>query len=332
MTARRVSSSLIALLVLALPVAAQKERGMVAPPSEIPAAGPSLLRDGVVLDAERSALYAMRPGGGVLAVRLEDGARLWESDDAARPLAFSGSTLLAEAAGAEEASSLTLSLLDVANRGRLLGRVEIPLDGPVRTLVDDGLGLTFRMQASASPGEAVVLWKAVHREIPGAMLAEEPGAGALPVEESVGGAMVDLSTGRATLLEAATFPDARPLREPAEALRLPGDGPQYLSADDRHIVSSERVAGDPEWNQYRWTVRETTTGRVVGTFDHPVAIAPFAVAGTTIVLETRPFERRLADGSYLRQPLALRGIDLTTGRELWMHELRDVTYYGPFPP
>lgn len=70
----------------------------------------------------------------------------------------------------------------------------------------------------------------------------------------------------------------------------------------------------------------------MGSFDHPVAIAPFVVAGSTLVLESRPFQRRDTDGRYVQAPLALRGIDLASGREIWTLEIRDVSYYGPFPP
>ncbi|MEZ5332711.1 MAG: hypothetical protein R2991_11795 [Thermoanaerobaculia bacterium] len=332
MIARRALSSFIALLVLALPAAAQKPRPAPGPQPPAPVSASGLLRDGVVLDGGRGVLYGMRPGGGVFAVRLSDGAPLWESDEGARPLALDGSTLVVEREGAGEASTLELALLDVTDRGRLVGTVEAPLGAPLRTRVDDALGASFRVQAGAAAGRATVLWRAEERTVRGAVLEEEAGAGAQPVTQTVGGAAVDLATRTVSPLDVAVYPEARPLREPAEGLRLPVEGAQYLSADDRHIATSERVGRDPEWNQYRWTVREALSGTVVGTFDHPVSIAPFVVAGTTLVLETRPYQRRVADGSYVQQPLALRGIDLASGRELWMRELRDVTYYGPYPP
>jgi len=331
MDARRGLSTTFALILAATPSLARAQRP-AAPPEATPAPARGLLRDGVVLDGERGALYAMRPGGGVLAIRMVDGEPLWESDTGARPLSLTGSTLLVEGEGAEEAAALDLALLDVANRGRLLARIEAPLEAPVRTLVDDGLGTRFRMQATAEAGQAVVLWQAVRQEIPGALLVEEGGSAALAVDERLGGLVLDLGAAEATPIEVAAFPEPRFLREAAEGPSLPEPGPRYLSADDRHLATSERVARDPEWNQYRWTVRETATGATVGSFDHPVAIAPFVVAGPTLVLESRPFQRRDADGRYLQAPLALRGIDLASAREIWTLEVRDVTYYGPFPP
>lgn len=332
MAACRALPTIFLLTLAALPTLAQEERPTPAGvPAAAPVAAPGQLRDGVVLDAERASLYAMRPGGGVMAIRLVDGELLWESGVGARPLALAGATLLVAGEGAEEATTLDLTLLDVANRGRLLARVEAPLDAAARTLIDDGLGTRFRMQATVEAGRAIVLWHALRQEIPGALLVED--AATAPVaEERLGGWIVDLGRPQAVPIEVAAFPDVRFVREAPAGAAPPGPGPLYLSADDRHLATSERVARDPEWNQYRWTVRETATGATVGTFDHPVAIAPFVVAGSTLVLETRPFQRREASGLYLQEPLALRGIDLATGRELWQRAIRDVAYYGPYPP
>lgn len=333
MAARRALSSLSVLILIALPGLAREGIRPAAPrPGGSAATAAGLLRDGVVLDPERGALYAMAPGGGIVAIRTVDGAVLWESREGARPLTLAGPVLVVEDEGAPRATSLRLTLLDVAARGRLLGRIEAPLAAPTRTLVDDGLGAGFRMQATAGPTGAVALWQAARREVPGALPAGAEGPAALAVEASVGGFALDLPGRTATPIEVAAFPEPRYLREVPEAARLPGSGPQYLSADGRTVAASERVARDPEWNRYRWSVREAATGRVVGTFDHFTAIAPFVVDASTLVLETRPFQRRTPAGSYLRQPLSLRGIDLETGREIWARPIRDVTYYGPFPP
>lgn len=332
MAARRALPTIFVLTLAALPTLAQEERPTPSGgPAAATVAAPGLLRDGVVLDAERGSLYAMRPGGGVMAIRLVDGELLWESGAGARPLALAGATLLVAGEGAEEATTLELTLLDAANRGRLLARVETPLDAPARTLAEDGLGTRFRVHAAVEADRAVVVWQAVRQEVRGALLVEDEAA--VPaVEERLGGLAVDLARPQAVPLEVAAFPDLRFVREAAAGAGPPGPGPLYLSADDRHLATSERVARDPEWNQYRWTVRETATGRTVGTFDHPVAIAPFVVAGSTLVLETRPFQRREPSGLSVQEPLALRGIDLATGRELWKRAIRDVAYYGPYPP
>ena len=62
-----------------------------------PAGGTVELRPGVVIDPERRVAYVMNPKGGIDAVGLGRGELVWHSDDAARPLASSGDSVVAQA-------------------------------------------------------------------------------------------------------------------------------------------------------------------------------------------------------------------------------------------
>src|SRR5262249_50694735 len=107
---------------------------------------------------------------------------------------------------------------------------------------------------------------------------------------------------------------------------------QYLSADGRHLLVSERIGDDSVWEKYRWTVYTADTGQRLGSIVSPFAQAAFFVLGSQLVYEGYPFQRRLPGGGMQDQPLTLRGADLRSGGEQWSRPLRDTSYRGPFPP
>jgi hypothetical protein len=92
-------------------------------------------------------------------------------------------------------------------------------------------------------------------------------------------------------------------------------------------MASERIADNDTWNKYRWTVYEKDSNRRLGEFRTHLAFAPFAVKGSILIYETTPFVKAGTE-----EPAKLRGIDLTTGKEVWSVEVRENTFRGPFPP
>jgi len=113
---------------------------------------------------------------------------------------------------------------------------------------------------------------------------------------------------------------------------LPGvPEPQFLSADGHYVLSSKRVADDPTWDKYLWTVYDRNTGQEVGSLRAHVRYAPFFVTGSRIVFETRP-HMRPSSGRPAPEPLQIRAVDLGTGQALWSHPIRDTTITEPPPP
>ena len=50
-----------------------------------------------------------------------------------------------------------------------------------------------------------------------------------------------------------------------------------------------------------------------------------------VIYETPPAARQV-QRNLTEEPLTIRAVDLSTGREVWSREVRDTTYLGPFPP
>jgi hypothetical protein len=316
------------------------------------------LRPGVVVDPGRRVAYVMSPESGIDAVELTAGRRLWTSRAAAKPLALTGEGDLlvsqVEPAGVE--NELTVVTLDTRQGGERVAAGTTELPPGVEATVDDTLNSSFRIDARTVQDDALVSWRQTERVIRGAPPLEEEVTGAPPLEEEVippgqppqeptpdqpsvtsGSFRMDTSSGSISPLpaeEARTALDVLDVQAPelAGGERLERvSGPQFLSADGRHVLSSQRIADDRVWDKYQWTIYDRATGERVGGFRTFVSFAPFFVVDRRVVYETQPFVRQTREGA-VDEPLKIRAVDLQTGQEVWNHEVRDTEYRGPYPP
>lgn len=321
----RSSLSLAALAaVLAAPLAAAAPRA--AAPGR--AAG-YLLSTGALVDPEGGTLYLMRPGGGLEAVDLSTGQPLWTSERAAKPLALVGDLLVAQGEAPPE-GGMALAALDVRQGGAAALETVVPVPGVESCAIDDRLEASFESWVYTDRGRVELGWQATEHPVSGV-----PPEGGTPVaRQHRGGYTLDLAAGRVAPLPADQLRlPARPtlVPPPEKALAGVGPGEQFLAADGRHLLVSERIADDHSWLQYRWTVYERATGRRLGELQASRSRADFTVVAGRLLYLSLPSLRR--DGDQLRDdPLAVRAVDLASGQELWSRPLRDTSYDGPFPP
>ncbi len=300
---------------------------------------PFELRPGVIIDPNAGRAYVARPEGGIEAVALAQGTQVWRSGDAATPLALQGDLLVAQA---EPSSSnrLEIVVLDMRQQGRRVSASSVDLPSGVRVSVGETLRGSFTARGMASEADVLVRWdylEHIAQALEPKGPEEEQGPGPLvergePRAES-GAFRLSLPSGTATPLataEGVPLAGRSPDLTGADRLRtVPGS--QFLSADGRHVLSSERVADDRVWEKYQWTIYNRSSGQRVGELRSYQSQAPFFVSGTLLTHEVGPYQRR--DGEkLLEMPLAIRTVDLTAGRELWSRAIRDTTYRGPFPP
>lgn len=168
----------------------------------------------------------------------------------------------------------------------------------------------------------------------------EPGAEATVVR---GVARVDLPSGAVTATEAARVPpvsarraapgsDTAPATDLAPDAMLPGvPQPQFLSADERHVLSSQRIAADPVWEKYLWTIFERASGRRVGGLRMHLRYVPFFVSGTRVIYVTPPHARR-EEPTIVEEPPQLHAADLDTGAQVWIQPVGDSVDREPPPP
>jgi hypothetical protein len=301
-------------------------------------AAPANVHDGVVIDAASNVAYTSRPGSGMRAVDLTSGRELWRSEDAAKPLTLVGADLVAQGAPGPR-GELQLAVIDPATGiARYKTTAALP-QGVVARLGAELAGAFVTWAEAGGDGSAVIHWS-FEPSTPRGIAPDQPvveglGNVASPAAPAGrrGSLRLDLTTG--TLSPQATAAGNRPAN-PLLTELAGGDARRFASVDGRHVLESRRlpvVAGSP--NRYRWTLRESgrdgATQAVLGQVDAPVSAAPFVVTEGAVVFVTRPTMRKEGD-RLVDQALALRALELSTGKERFAFTLLDTTFRGPFPP
>jgi hypothetical protein len=330
---RNMRTSLIALLAAVLVPFALTSPAAAAP-------GVSL-GDAVVVDGARSIAYVMHPQGGVEALDLQRGSSLWRSTEAERPLALAGDLLVAQGRPGEH-GELRIVALDVLHNGAGSAEADLPMPAGVRAEASETLRQAFHVTASASQQGVVVAWRAQLRRAfagrgAGEIDAERKTAGEAGESRLQGSALFDPHAGSLLPLEAA---DAERISGPRSVAAASLSSPsgvsagaserRFASADGRHVLASRATDSRTSQDHYLWTISDAATGTVLGTMPSSVSMTPFVVVGTRLLQVVQPVTRRVG-GKTTDTPLRLRAVDLATGRELWMREVRDTAFLGPFP-
>jgi len=321
------------------------------------------LSPGVVIDPDRGEAFVMDPGGDIVAVDLTNGSELWRSEKAAKPLTVSGDILLGQAEKPGPANALKIVALSTSRRGEPVTESLVPLPPNVHPMIDQAANRSFTTRAHPQAGEATLAWEFVERPLRGmapgplqvlpgetppmiSTMGVPPGPAiattALPSVQPVimrGEVRINLSSGVVApalaphLASAATMPPSGPAvpSVPSGTSIAGVPEPQFLSVDGRHILNSERIADDPEWDKYQWTLYDRGTGARAGAFRAHLRYAPFFVADSRAIYQTPPYARKLG-AQLVEEPPQIRAMDLVNGSQLWSHALRDTTDRRPRPP
>jgi outer membrane protein assembly factor BamB len=311
---------------------------------------------GVVIDPNRREAYVMSPEGDIVALDLADGAQLWRSADAAKPLALAGNVLVSQAEATGAPNELKIVGLDTLQQGRPVVERSVELPPGVRPMIGEVANKSFTADAEIVAGDAAVSWEFVERPrrgvapgnpevLPGEATVEV--SDAAPALAAISQARSEATVTKGTFhlglapgLAAAEQVDAPQVRIqragrapdlPAAAGMPEAEGTQFLSADGRHVLSSRRIADDDVWEKYLWTIFERATGQRLGEFKTHMSYAPFLVVDSRVIYETGPYALR-TDTGIAEEPLQIRAVDLQTGRRLWNQPVRETADLTPPPP
>ena len=326
------------------------------------------LSPGVVIDPARSEAYVMDPDGGIAAVDLAEGKDLWRSKEAAKPLTVAGDALVSQAEEPGPANALKIVTLDTNRAGQRMLESFVQLPPNVHPMISQAPHRSFTAQAVPEAGQAALSWEFKEeslRALPPGPLQVLPGeappavsavteaaghvvaapASAAPVEPGAqpevlrGAVRIDLSSGTVAPAISPHFAPAAAAASvgqpspdvPSDAALADVPKPQFVSADGNHILSSKRIADDPEWNKYLWTVYDRNTRERVGEFRTHLRYAPFFVKDARVIFQTPPYARR-TDAGFVEKPPQIEAVDLKSGERLWAHAVRDTVDRGPRPP
>ncbi len=302
------------------------------------------LRSGVIIDPAQHRVYIMSPSGGIDALELATGGKIWSTKAASKPLGLVNQRLISQAESAGTANKMKLVILNPST-GTLKADSNVALPAGVQPAIQPVDG-QFDAAATASGGEAIVTWEFQARPLRGLRPGTEdrlssprgvpsPSPSAEVGAHSRSGAFrLNLATGSTSAFH-EIGDDSVQENQPALLLapdRLPGlPETQVLSADGQHIMVSNRTADDRVWEKYTLTLYERGTGKRLGEFKSHLSMVPFFVTGTSVVFETGAYVRK-AEAGLIEEPLKIRAIDLETGHEIWSRQVRDTAYHGSYPP
>ncbi|SDZ20785.1 hypothetical protein SAMN05660209_05029 [Geodermatophilus africanus] len=319
------------------------------------------LSPGVVVDRDSGEVYAMSPGGGVVALDLGTGEAVWHSQDAAKPLAVSGNLLVSQAEPTGPANELAIVALDTRQRGTPVMRSRVELPPGVQPTIGQSMNRSFIAHAEPLETDASVSWEFVERPLQGIAwgpLEVLPGEEAPPVTSAEvapgaataepgaevvierGAVRVGLTDGTVTTIappSPESFTEPTPVTPSAAApvettAPLPGlPEPQFLSADGSHVLISERLGDESVWEKYQWRIFDRSSGQQVGAIRSHVRFLPFLVSGSQVVYVVEPHVHRQGD-ALVEEPAQVRAIDLQSGEPRWSQPVRDITDREAPPP
>jgi hypothetical protein len=128
-------------------------------PILIYAAGPAIyeLAPGVVVDRDRSAVYAMHQDRSVEAIDLSNGGRLWLSEAAEKPLWVAGDTIYSQGFPETYRGNLSVVFLNAAD-GNASGELEIALPEGVSAPIDQQRGKAFNISFRGDNQDLSASW------------------------------------------------------------------------------------------------------------------------------------------------------------------------------
>jgi hypothetical protein len=311
-----------------------------APPSQ-PPKQKFQLAPGIVVDAAQGQIYSMDVNGGIKDVDVKTGQAVWNTKDASRPLGFVGNRLLGQMQHLIPNNALEVADLDPLT-GKALSSTSAALPPQVVPSVVPTLKGDFAAFADTLPnGDAVISWQYLQhtaRALPPGTKPTLPPADGVSSQTAGPGSLLrgafrlDRATGLMQQMSAAAAPSVPPeLISPQPQPSGDAQNRQFLSADGRHYLVSQRNAGMSGTQKYTLTVYDRQSGARIGAFQSPVAAVPFYVTDSRAVYELGPSQQRTAAG-LVEQPRTIRAVDLGTGNEVWSTPVRDSTYRGPVPP
>jgi hypothetical protein len=110
-------------------------------------------------------------------------------------------------------------------------------------------------------------------------------------------------------------------------------GPGYVassvSADQSLFLAVSRASTTAP--DYLWSLYAIASGERVAQARLPDSAQPFFVWHSILIYEAAPASRS-AGGNRVEEPLALSGLNLKTGAQIWKRALRDTSYHGSYPP
>lgn len=220
----------LTLLSAALVVFTQGPCPAAAPAPGEAARAPVALPGGGVAEPDGKVGYVPNPSGGIDALNLADGTRLWDTREAPRPLLATADRLFVQAPVRGKANQVRILVLDATQKGKRLLESQ-PVTFADWVSVGVTYGRSFALAARLDgEGGLLLTWTARSWYAGGARPTPEIERRARRAASGV--AHVDLKTGRVEALEGDKVPKGTPRTVPGE-VRSAKVGGRVYSIEDK---------------------------------------------------------------------------------------------------
>lgn len=284
---------------------------------------PFILQEGVLIDPAGQNVFIMKPEGGVEGRNMADGAVVFETNLAAKPVGFINGQVYALTEGLERGDSAELMAFGLADQGNA-DTYRLPLGKERWIGINHGMGEKLNVYVGNDANRPVIWWESSVKIPTGANISAPP--------ESFEGAslVIDPQTGNLREEAVPPAPEYRLTAAPA-GLQIDQEvGQQFLSNDRRHVLVSKRINDHARLDRYSWKIYDSN-GALVGSHKDRFSVASFHVSGSTLVYISRPFTLRI-EGKMTQFEQVVKAINLTDSSLLWESKLREISYKGPLPP
>ncbi|WP_062542021.1 WD40/YVTN/BNR-like repeat-containing protein [Rufibacter tibetensis] len=307
---------------------------------------------GVIIEPNKSRAFIMSPNGGIEAVKLSTGEKMWYTAAATKPLGVVKKRLISQVENLKPDNNLKIVALNPAN-GHTIVSAQEELPSDVNASVIKSSKGEFVANSYLVNNDLIVAWQFVEpdksRNIKRGVL--ERTRGKMPAQEEINFTLPKGDTSLTNIKSGAfrlklSNGETTPIDQPAELNNLNSlknkasfssklisgsSSPQFISADGLHILVSQPTNNNAVSGRYTLRIYERDSKKQLGEFKSPFPFVNFIVKDNIVIYQTQPYTIRTKEG-LKKEPLKVRALDLKTSKELWSQEVRDTTYRGPMPP
>jgi len=286
--------------------------------------GQFLLKDGVVVDQNRDAIYISNKESMVQGLDALTGKSKWKSRVKGRPLFISGNRLFVQVRKDKPVSELEIVELNLDRDAVVEGETTLQLPKTVSNVFMESPEGAFYINLYMVKEDVILEW-AYRHYIGGAYMDENER------QKEKGYFYFDGSFNPVKFSDLPKNFKKNPISPSRKDGIVEASGQQFFSADKKHILVSSFVSKPGVEKNYRWIIYDRNTIKMIGKYRNNVSFTPFIVRNSTLIFK-KPFYEVFNKREVKKSPLQLVWYHLQRQRVLFNIEIFDTEYRGLTPP
>ena len=291
---------------------------------------------GVVVDSNNKLIYAINPNGGIDGIDIIAGKKVWHTDHADRPIVVQGSNIIAQRDSTQPGE---ISLVGINNKtGAMNESHSVLVNKDVVARVGDGLNQHFDIKTKIVNASLSHLEWQFRKEI---VRGTAPENNTININNTISKTnksskpiFGEISfNNNSRLVDASSRMLSQKLISVNTAIegKFLSDkkGRQFKSISGYHIMVSNLKSDPSLWKKYHWDIYDLS-GELLGSINNASSYISFNVVDDVILFMSLPNTRYIQSIKQV-EPLLLQAYSLNSGKMIWKHDVKDLTYKGPYP-